>query len=39
MAHGLLLAIPEVRPFQSFSERDAHVLFIWIVDAPRTVPK
>jgi hypothetical protein len=37
MAHGLLLEIPKVRPFVSFSERDAHAIFIWMVDAPGTV--
>jgi hypothetical protein len=37
MAHGVLLAIPKARPFVSFSERDAHAIFVWMVDAPRTV--
>ena len=27
MAHGLLLAIPNLRPFVSFSERNAHSIF------------
>ena len=39
MAHDLLSAIPQARLFVSFSERDAHATFVWIVDAPRTVPK
>ena len=37
MAHGLLLAIPKACPFVSFFERDAHFVFVWMVDAPRTV--
>jgi hypothetical protein len=37
MAHDLLLAIPKARPFVSFSERDAHAIFVWMVDAPGTV--
>jgi hypothetical protein len=37
MALGLLLAIPKARLFVSFSERDAHAMFVWMVDAPRTV--
>jgi hypothetical protein len=37
IAHGLLLAIPEARPFVSLSERDAHAIFVWMVDAPGTV--
>ena len=37
MAHGLLLAIPKVRPFVSLSERDVHAIFVWMIDAPRTV--
>ena len=34
MAHGLLLAIPKARPFPSFSEQDAHAMFVSMVDAP-----
>jgi hypothetical protein len=37
MAHGLLLAIPKARPFVSFSERDVHAMFLWMVDAPGAV--
>jgi hypothetical protein len=37
MAHGLLLAIPKARPFASFSERDAHTIFLWVVDRLGTV--
>jgi hypothetical protein len=37
MTHGLLLAIPKARPFVSFSERDAHAILVWMVDAPGTV--
>ena len=38
MAHGLLFAIPKARPFGSFSERDAHAIFVWIVlGAPGTI--
>ena len=37
MAHGLLLAVPKVRPFLSFFERDAHAIFAWMVDALGTV--
>jgi hypothetical protein len=37
MAHGLLIAIPKARPFLSFSERDAHAVFVWMVDDPGTV--
>jgi hypothetical protein len=37
MAHSLLLTIPTARPFRSFSERDAHAIFVWMVDAPGTV--
>jgi hypothetical protein len=37
MAHSLLLAIPKARPFVSFSERDAHAIFVWMADASRTV--
>ena len=34
MAHGLLLAIPRARPVLSYSERDAHAIFVSIIDAP-----
>jgi hypothetical protein len=38
MAHGLLLAIPQARPFVLFSEREAHTIFVWmILDAPGTI--
>ena len=37
MAHGLVLAVPKARPFMSFAERDAHVIFVWMVGAPGTV--
>ena len=37
MAHGLLSAIPQACLFVSFSERGAHAMFVWIVDAPGTV--
>ena len=37
MAHGLLSAIPQARSFVSLSERDAHAISVWIVDASGTV--
>ena len=37
MAHNLLSAFTKVRPFVSFSERDAHAIFVWMADAPRAV--
>ena len=37
MAHGLLLAIPKACPFVSVSERDAHAIFAWMVDASGTI--
>ena len=37
MAHGLLSAIPQARPFLSFSERDPHAIIAWMIDAPGTV--
>ena len=39
MAHGLLLAIPKACLFLSFSEPDAHSIFVWMVDAPGTVSR
>ena len=39
MAHSLLSAIPEARPFLLFFERDAHAIFVWMVGAPETVRK
>ena len=39
MVHGLLSAIPEARPFLFFFERDAHVIFVWMVGTPETVRK
>ena len=38
MAHGLLSAIPQARPFLLFPERAAHTtIFAWIADPPGTV--